>query len=284
MPARAAPAAPAPATDYGELWEFLREARAAEMNLIARFRANVESRDSLPRPDAGKPFAVKRWDDARDLSDSAPQMRRLLPERRRVADIRALCPVNLVCRYAFRKPPLAIEARCTADLAALVESGREAPPLSLEALLKTIHDLAADARKAGGPIVAALFSLTGWDEQCVAQVVGDTDHPALVHTDVSVCLAGPELECIQANPTDRRMQAYLGLYRGETVAEEAAACKDGMYEELLARDRVFVETYARARGITARAALLAAEDLAREHDNVDLVDVKDIGPALKWRK
>jgi hypothetical protein len=282
-PAPSAPGGP-PGPDHEALWEFLREARAAELNFVARFRANAESRDSLPEPDGGKTFAVKRWDEVRAVSDRAARMKRLLPEPRRLADVRALCPVNLVCRYTFRRPALLLEARCAADLAALAQAGRDAPPLSLDALLQAIHERAAEAQGSRCQVVAALFSVAGWDPSCVAQVVGDASRPALVHPEVSVCLVGPELAQIHANPTDRRLQAYLPLFRGETLAEAAAGCKQAMFEELLARDRVFVKTYARDHGIGERAALLAAHDLSRERDNVDLVDVKDVGPALKWRK
>jgi len=283
--------APAEAPDLAGLWEFLREARAAELNFIARFRTNTESRDSLPAPGSDRPLAVKQWDDVRSATDSALAMKRLLPAGTaswrgvgRLDDVRATCPANLTCRYTFRKPPFVLEAACCADLAALVAQGSQAPPLSLEALLKILHDRDGEARKAGGPILAGLFSLTGWDEACVAHVVGDASLPALVDPDVSVCLIGPGLDQVRANANDRRLAPCLPLFRGATVEEEAAACKDAMYEELLATDRVFVSTHAREHGVSPQAALMAAQDLAREHEDVDLVDVPDVGPSLKWRK
>jgi hypothetical protein len=283
----AAPFAPtpteAPAADTEELWGFLREARAAELNFLARFQANTEREPSLALPD-GPPLPVRAWADLRSTADRAPDLRRLLPVPKPVSEVRTLCPVNAAVRYTVRKPPLVVEARCCADLAALVRQPRSAPPLSLDALLKVLHDLEAAARKAGGPLIAGLFSLHGWDDACAAYLVGDAARPALVHPHVSACLIGPAIRQVRANPTDRRLQLYLPLFRGETLDEEAARCKAAMYHELLALDRVFVDPYAREHEFRPDAARLAAQELARELADVELVSIPDVGPSLKWRK
>lgn len=265
-------------------WAFLQQVRAAELNFIARLQKNVESRDSLPHPDGGKPIPVRDWGAVRSLSDRAAEMKRLLAAPRRLAEVRASCPVNPACRYSMTKLALAIEGRCCADLAALVEKGRDAPALSLDELLRLVQDLGSEARRTGAQMAVALFSVTGWSSDCIQRAVGEQTGPALIHPAVSFCLVGPGLDHLQANATDRRLQLYLPFFRGRTIEEEAAACQEAMYAELLARDRVFIERFARDHGFTLDAARLAAGDLAEAHDDVALLDVKGLGPALKWRK
>ena len=284
-PLAAEPSAPAaPALDADVLWGFLREARAAELNFITRFQANTERQASVPVPGAERPLAIRNWAELRGSSDSAPDLKRLLPTIKALSEVRTLCPVNPVCRYTIRRPPLVLEARCCADLAALVQRAGEAPPLSLDYLLRTLHDLDAAATRNDTTVVAGLFSLTGWDEDSVGHLVGDASHPALVAARVSACLIGPALGQLRANPTDRRLQSYLPLFRGETLEEEAARCKAEMLQELFALDRVFVNAFARDHQFTPEAALLAARDLARERSDVEPVDIPDVGPALRWRK
>ena len=284
QPAVEPPPGPPPVVDSEALWAFLREARAAELNFISRFQSNTETRPSIPIPDSEKPLNVRNWAELRSMSDEAPDMKRLLPVPRATSDVRTLCPVNPACRYTIRKPPLILEARGCSDLGALVRDRGEARPLALDALLKTLRDLDAAATRNASTLIAGLFSLTGWDDGCVAHLVGNPTHPALVEPRVSACLIGPAVGLVRSNPTDRRLQPFLPLFRGETLAEETARCKADLLGELLALDRVFLNPFARNRQFTPQAASAAARDLTRERDDVDLVDLPEIGPALKWRK
>ena len=275
----AAEAGPPPEPD----WAFLRQARTHEFSFISRFRTNTESRPALPIP-GSEPLPVRDWDGLRSTDDDAPRMRRLLPVPRSVSDVRAQCPVNLVCRYTARRPPLVVEAACHTDLEALVAQGSDAPPVALGPLLETLAERTREAERKDLTLVTALFAFTGWEDECLRHVCGGDGRAAFVHPDVSVCLIGPGFEDVHASPTDPRIEPYLPLYRGQTLQEEAAACKQALLDELFARDRAFVKQFAARSGVTPQAALLAANEIVRERDDVDLLDIQGAGPTLKWRK
>ena len=270
--------------DCTDVLEYLRQARLTEMNFISRFQQNVEASNEAPVTMKGKRMNPRDVQAARTLSDKAAEARRLLPATHSVKDLRSACPVNVTCRYTFEKAEMIIEARSCTDLAALVAAGPDAPPSSTGLFMRILDELTGEAERNDREIVSGLFSLVGWESSCAARVGGGPDNPALVHPKVSVCLIGPQIGVIQSNPDDRRMGLYLPLYRGEVIPEEAARCRQGIYEELLAKDRVFVHRYADARGISLKAALMAASDLSQEREEIELVDLDDVGPTLKWRK
>ena len=267
-----------------EAAEFLRTARVTELNFISRFQENVESRDDLPLPSGDKEFRVRGWPEFREITEDTSRLKRIMPAFWSLKDLHAVCPVGAQCRYTFRRQGLVVEARSCVDFGAAVSQSPSAPPLAPGYLLELIEGLAAHAEKIACEVVGGLFSVTGWEGSCVAHLVGDDSHPALVHPTVSVCLIGPEIGSVQANPTDRRMGLYLPLFRGETVAEEAARYKPMLIEELYLKDRVFVNQHAREHGISPKAARLALKDATAEREDIELVEVKDLGPALKWRK
>ena len=105
----------------------------------------------------------------------------------------------------------------------------------------------------------------------------------LVHPSVSLCLVGPKVFDVVVNPTDRRMAAYGPYFCGLTLAEESARCKEKIIEELYARDRAFLNACV-GKAFRPEAIDLAVKDLLAERTDIDLVQVDEAGPTLKWRK
>ncbi len=192
-------------------------------------------------------------------------------------------PINARCRYTFAKPRFVLEARDCTDVKSLVECGDSAAALSLDTFLDVVRELESEVDREEITLVCGLFSIAGWDERCRVHIAGDKASPTFAHPDISICLVGPQIGDVHANPTDIRMQAYLPYYSGETVSEVAARCRPQMMEALLADDRLQVLRYAEQNAVAREAAVMAARDLERDTEDVELVEVKDLGPVLKWR-
>ena len=253
------------------------------MNFISRFQDSLASRDELPLPGGDKSIRLKGRPDCR-ITDKASALKRVYPASQSVKELRTACPVGVSCRYTPAKGSLVIEARSCLVAEDLVSRGRGAAALSLGTLLEIIDDLVGQTVGGGRDIVCGLFSLTGWSGACIERVVGTDSKPALIHANVSVCLIGPEIGQVRSNPSDRRMNLYLSLFGATTVAEEASACRPAMREALLADDRVMLKPYARSHGVRLGAAVMAARDIAGDSDDVELVEIDNVGPVLKWRK
>ena len=253
------------------------------MNFISRFQDSLASRDELPLPGGDKSVRLKGRPDWL-IADNASALKRVYPVSQSIKELRTACPVGVSCRHAPGKGSLTLEARSCMAAEDLVSRGRDAAPLSLGTLLEIIDALLGQTGGGGRNTVCGLFSLTGWSDACIERVVGTDSQPALIHANVSVCLIGPEIGQVRSNPSDRRMNLYLSLFGATTIAEEASACRPAMHEALLADDRVMLKPYARSHGVRLDAAVMAARDIAGDGDDVELVEIDNVGPVLKWRK
>lgn len=275
-------AAAEPPAPVGADLEYLRQARVTEMNFISRFQDSLASREELPLPGGDKCVRLKGLPACR-TADNAAALKRVYPVSQSVKELRTACPVGPSCRYTLAKGALVIESRSCLAAEDLVSRGRDAAALSLGALLEIVDGLGRETAGGRGSIVCGLFSLTGWSDACIERVMGTASQPALIHANVSVCLIGPKIGQVRSNPSDRRMNLYLSLFGATTIAEEALACRDAMREALLADDRVMLKPYARGEGVRLDAAMMAARDIAGDGDDVELVEIDNVGPVLKWR-
>jgi len=234
-------------------------ARQMEINFINRFSEKISSVATLRHPTSRQLLQVEDWAPLLQESDDREALMQALNtallDRRTLATL----PRNAVARYTVPgTPPLVIEARVLAHLAAFCRTGADDAPAALEDLIVEIDSFEEQHRKLRAAIVAGLASPTGWEASAVDYIVGVGRGDTYRNLAVRIVLVDLRTDTLYYDRFDEVTPGFAALFALATDAENIATIQDQL--------KAAVDS-SRSRGVVLgelATALAVSQELALE--------------------
>jgi hypothetical protein len=227
------------------------QARARELEYLARFDDQIRKLDQVPDPVSGHMRRVVDWSTIHQAADAAQRLRVLEPQRASSMPLDGSSAYQLP--KSWRQVAMILLAQCISDLDDLSAHGFVTQATSLATLNAWLDDLCREAEVDDQIVVVSLAATAGWSEEACMHIAGGHGRAGFSHRLLVPILVDLELASEVRNPNDPRAELYVELFSGADLDARVRQAAEVLSEHMAtsAYDSLDVETAIDITGHTA---------------------------------